>query len=179
MMEIHAQLRMCWSSRGLPPPPCTFHCFVRKVKKNAHRRYTSCAGSQSKSFTWFLCVHSSAVSVAGGWTWCWGRIWGYLPGWIWSLKVLWLKALSGVGRYLVLWGKVLAAAGSKSFRGIYCRFWHATTWSSSTKRCDRHLNCVALACRCKLSLLSDVGPLRPSRRTRKNRSRQQSAASAC
>ena len=32
------------------PPPCTFHCFVRKVKKNAHRRYTSCAGSQSKSF---------------------------------------------------------------------------------------------------------------------------------
>ena len=37
------------------PPPCTFHCFVRKVK-NAHRRYTSCAGSQSKSFTWFLCA---------------------------------------------------------------------------------------------------------------------------
>ena len=37
------------------PPPCTFHCFVRKWK-NAHRRFTSCDGSQSKSFTWFLCA---------------------------------------------------------------------------------------------------------------------------
>ena len=28
----------------------------QKSEKNAHRRYTSCAGSQSKSFTWFLCA---------------------------------------------------------------------------------------------------------------------------
>ena len=59
--------------------------------------------------------------------------------------------------------------------GIYCRFWHAswTTWSSSTKRCDRHLNCVALACRCNLSLFSDVGPLET---IAENKKEQKSAA---
>ena len=66
--------------------------------------------------------------LVSGWTWCWGRIWGYLAGWIWSLKVLWLKAsLSGVGRYLVPWGKVLAAAGSKSFMALVSRVTKETT----------------------------------------------------
>ena len=40
-------------------PPCTFQCFVRKVK-NAHRRYTFCAGFQSNSFPCF-CAPSSVL----------------------------------------------------------------------------------------------------------------------
>ena len=112
--------------------------------------------------------------LVSGWTWCWGRIWGTLrvrsevsKSCDWSFSV-------GSRAVLSTMGEVLAAAGSNSFMalvsrvtkettcgGIYCRFWHAswTTWSSSTKRCDRHLNCVALASRCNLSLFSDVGPL--------------------
>ena len=66
---------------------------------------------------------------------------------------------------------------------IYCRFWCAswTTSSSSAKRCDRHLNCVALACRCNSirHCFLMLALLRPSRRTRQNRNRQQSAASGC
>ena len=58
---------------------------------------------------------------------------------------------------------------------IYCRFWRAswTTSSSSAKRCDRHLNCVALACRCNSSLFSDVGPLET---IAENKTEQKSAA---
>ena len=58
---------------------------------------------------------------------------------------------------------------------IYCRFWCAswTTSSSSAKRCDRHLNCVALACRCNSSLFSDAGPLET---IAENKTEQKSAA---
>jgi len=37
---------------------------------------------------------------------------------------------------------------------------------------DRHLNCVALACRSNLSLFSDVGPLETIAENKKERSRQ-------
>ena len=42
----------------------TFTASSQKLK-NAHRRYSSCAGSQSKSFLGFCAPSSSAVSVAG------------------------------------------------------------------------------------------------------------------
>ena len=41
------------------------------------------------------------------------------------------------------------------------------------QHCDRHLNCVALACRCNLSLFSDVGPLET---IAENKKEQKSAA---
>ena len=41
------------------------------------------------------------------------------------------------------------------------------------QHCDRHLNCAALACRCNLSLFSDVGPLET---IAENKKEQKSAA---
>ena len=41
------------------------------------------------------------------------------------------------------------------------------------QHCDRHLNCVALACRCNLLLFSDVGPLET---IAENKKEQKSAA---
>ena len=93
------------------PPPCTFHCFVRKVKKMPIEDIHLALAPNPRVLLGF-CAPSSAVSVAGGWwvaavgfvvvlqryrscgswacpgglvsgwTWCWGRIWGYLAGWI-------------------------------------------------------------------------------------------------
>ena len=134
--------------------------------------------------------------LVSGWTWCWGCIWGYLAGWIWSLKVLWLKAsLSGVGRYLVPWGKALAAAGSKSFMALVSRVTKETTCveesiaGSGTRAepLEAAAQSVATGISTVLLWLADaichcflmLALLRPSRRTRKNRSRQQSAASGC
>ena len=134
--------------------------------------------------------------LVSGWTWCWGRIWGYLAGWIWSLKVLWLKAsLSGVGRYLVPWGKVLAAAGSKSFMALVSRVTKETTCveksiAGSGTRAEplqAAAQSVATGISTVLLWLADairhcflmLALLRPSRRTRKNRNQQQSAASGC
>ena len=77
----------------------------------------------------------------------------------------------------VLGSRFRVLYGGESYCRFRCASW--TTSSSSAKRCDRHLNCVALACRCNSSLFSDVGPLETSRRTRQNRNRQQSAASGC
>ena len=105
--------------------------------------------------------------------------------WFWNLILLnlTLRPLLATCNLQLAWGKVLAAAGS-GFQGhkrnnmcgeIYCTFWCAswTTWSSSSKRCDRRLNCVALACRCNLSLFSDIGPLEA---VVENKTEQKSAA---
>ena len=58
-------LRMCWSSRGLPRRfPCTFQCFVRKVK-NADRKHFALAPNPAVLLG--FCAPSSVVSVASGW----------------------------------------------------------------------------------------------------------------
>ena len=93
------------------PPPCTFHCFVRKVKKmpiedihlalapNPRVLLGSCAPSSAVSVAggWWVAAVGFVVvlqryrscgswacpgGLVSGWTWCWGRIWGYLAGWI-------------------------------------------------------------------------------------------------
>ena len=62
-MAASRLLRMCWSSPWFAaPPPCTFHCFVRKVKKlPIEDIHLALAPNPrvllgSKSFTWFLCA---------------------------------------------------------------------------------------------------------------------------
>ena len=76
------------------------------------------------------------------------------------------------GRFLLLtWGKVLAAAGSESF--MVEKSIAGSGARAEPLRCDRHLNCVALACRCNSSLFSDVGPLET---IAENKTEQKSAA---
>ena len=101
----------------------------------------------------------------------------------------------GSGRYLVPWGKVLAAAGSKSFMALVSRVTEETTCveesiaGSGTRAepLEAAAQSVATGISTVLLWLADaichcflmLALLRPSRRTRKNRSRQQSAASGC
>ena len=98
-----------------------------------------------------------------------------------------------VGR--VPWGKVLAAAGSKSFMALVSRVTKETTCveesiaGSGTRAepLEAAAQSVATGISTVLLWLADaichrflmLALLRPSRRTRKNRSRQQSAASGC
>ena len=88
------------------------------------------------------------------------------------------------GRFLLLtWGKVLAAAGSESFMveksiagsGARAEPLQAAAQSVATGISTVLLWLADAICHCFLMLAL----LRPSRRTRKNRSRQQSAASGC
>ena len=96
---------------------------------------------------------------------------------------------------LVLWGKVLAAAGSKSFMALVSRVTKETTCveesiAGSGTRAEppeAAAQSVATGISTVLLWLADaichcflmLALLRPSRRTRKNRSWQQSAASGC
>ena len=98
-------------------------------------------------------------------------------------------------RYLVRWGEVLAAAGSKSFMALVSRVTKETTCveesiaGSGTRAepLEAAAQSVATGISTVLLWLADaichcflmLALLRPSRRTRKNRSRQQSAASGC
>ena len=98
-------------------------------------------------------------------------------------------------RYLVPWGEVLAAAGSKSFMALVSRVTKETTCveesiaGSGTRAepLEAAAQSVATGISTVLLWLADaichcflmLALLRPSRRTRKNRSRQQSAASGC
>ena len=100
-------LRMYWSSRGLPRLLLAPFTASSEKWKNAHRRYTSCAGSPIQEFYLVpvrllvqfrlqglvgccsrFCCCLAAISLMwllgvswwlfSGWTWCWGRIWGTL-----------------------------------------------------------------------------------------------------
>ena len=68
-------------------------------------------------------------------------------------------------------GEVLAAAGSESF--MVEKSIAGSGARAEPLRCDRHLNCIALACRCNSSLFSDVGPLET---IAENKTEQNSAA---
>ena len=69
---------------------------------------------------------------------------------------------------------------AKAYRGLpEARMAGATVEETAFEDVNMwHLNCVALACRCRHCFLM-LALLRPSRRTRKKRNQQQSAASGC
>ena len=105
------------------------------------------------------------------------------------------SSLSEVGRYLVPWGKVLAAADSKSFLALVSGVTKETTCveksiAGSGTRAEplqAAAQSVATGISTVVLWLADairhcflmLALLRPSRRTRKNRNQQQSAASGC
>ena len=91
-------------------------------------------------------------------------------------------------RYLVPWGEVLAAAGSKSFMAPVSRVTKETTCveesiagsgtlaeplEAAAQSVATGISTVFLACRCNLSLFSDVGPLET---ITENKKEQKSAA---
>ena len=99
---------MCWSSRGLP----RLLPLLRQKNEKMPIEDIHLALAPNPRVLLGFCAPSSVVSVAGGWwvaavgfvvvlqryrscgswacpgglvsgwTWCWGRIWGYLAGWI-------------------------------------------------------------------------------------------------
>ena len=84
----------------------------------------------------------------------------------WNLILLNLAAAS-----CYLHGKVLAAASSESF--MVEKSIAGSGARAEPLRCDRHLNCIVLACRYNSSLFSDVGPLET---IAENKTEQKSAA---
>ena len=74
------------------PLPCTFQCFVRKVK-NAHRRIEDKHFVLAPNPTVLLgfCAPSSVVSVASGW---WVAAVGFVVCCLAAISLMWLLAVS-------------------------------------------------------------------------------------
>ena len=110
-MAASRLLRMCWSSRGLPRSSLHLSLLRQKSEKmpiedihlalapNPRVLLGSCAPSSAVSVAggWWVAAVGFVVvlqryrscgswacpgGLVSGWTWCWGRIWGYLAGWI-------------------------------------------------------------------------------------------------